>query len=114
MNGDTKEYHTTLAMALYDGKNLYYGNAGDSGIIALDDYGTYHVVTSQQNNEYGEVITLASRNFVVGKVDYNVIAVLCMTDGIFEWVAPGLKAVVMKEKFTFLGQTFCSAQIVGS
>lgn len=91
VNGDTKEYHTTLAMALYDGKKLYYGNAGDSGIIALDDYGTYHVVTSQQNNEYGEVITLASRNFVVGKVDYNVIAVLCMTDGIFEWVVPGLK-----------------------
>lgn len=91
VNGELKEYHTTLAMALYDGKNLYYGNAGDSGIIALDDYGDYHVVTSQQNNEYGEVITLASRNFVVGKADYNAVAVLCMTDGVLEWVAPGLK-----------------------
>lgn len=91
INGEPKEYHTTLAMALYDGKNLYFGNAGDSGIIALDDYGDYHVVTSQQNNEYGEVITLASRTFVVGKTDYNVIAVLCMTDGVFEWVVPGVK-----------------------
>lgn len=88
INGEPKEYHTTLAMALYDGKKLYYGNAGDSGIIALDDYGDYHVVTSQQNNEYGEVITLASRTFVVGKVDFNVIAVICMTDGVFEWVVP--------------------------
>ena len=35
VNGDIKEYHTTLAMALYDGKKLYYGNAGDSGIIAF-------------------------------------------------------------------------------
>lgn len=91
INGDPKEYHTTLAIALYDGKNLYYGNAGDSGIIALDDYGVYHVVTSQQNNEYGEVITLASRTFVVGKVDFNVIAVMCMTDGVFEWVVPKTK-----------------------
>lgn len=88
INGELKEYHTTLAMALYDGKNLYYGNAGDSGIIALDDYGDYHVVTSQQNNEYGEVITLATRTFSVGKVDFNVVAVMCMTDGVFEWVVP--------------------------
>ena len=88
INGDLKDYHTTLAMALYDGKNLYYGNAGDSGIIALDDYGDYHVVTSQQNNEYGEVITLATRTFTVGKADFNVVAVMCMTDGVFEWVVP--------------------------
>lgn len=92
VNGDVKEYQTTLAMALYDGKNLYYGNAGDSGIIALDDYGDYHVVTSQQSNEYGEVIALSSRTFVVGKADYNVIAVLCMTDGVFEWVVPEVKS----------------------
>jgi hypothetical protein len=91
VNGEAKEYHTTLAMALYDGKNLYFGNAGDSGIIALDDFGDYHVVTSQQNNEYGEVITLASRTFVVGKVDFNAIAVMCMTDGVFEWVVPKTK-----------------------
>jgi hypothetical protein len=91
INGKLQEYHTTLAMALYDGKNLYFGNAGDSGIIALDDYGDYHVVTSQQNNEYGEVITLSSRTFVVGKADFNVVAVLCMTDGVFEWVVPGSK-----------------------
>ena len=92
VNGEGKEYQTTLAIALYDGKNLYYGNAGDSGIIALDDYGDYHVVTSQQSNEYGEVIALSSRTFVVGKADYNVIAVLCMTDGVFEWVVPGVKS----------------------
>lgn len=88
VNGEFTDYHTTLALALYDGKNLYYGNAGDSGIIALDDYGEYHVVSEKQNNEYDEVITLSSRAFEVGKVDYNVVAVLCMTDGLLDWVAP--------------------------
>ncbi|MCM1507983.1 MAG: protein phosphatase 2C domain-containing protein [Ruminococcus flavefaciens] len=88
VGGEFKDYHTTLALALYDGKNLYYGNAGDSGIVALDDYGEYHVVSEKQNNEYDEVITLSSRTFEVGKADYNVIAVFCMTDGLLDWVVP--------------------------
>ncbi|MDE5835276.1 MAG: protein phosphatase 2C domain-containing protein [Ruminococcus sp.] len=88
VNGEFIDYHTTLALALYDGKNLYYGNAGDSGIVALDDYGDYHIVSEKQNNEYNAVITLASRKFEVGKVDYNVVAVLCMTDGLLDWIAP--------------------------
>ena len=88
VNGDYRDYHTTLALALYNGNDLYYGNAGDSGIIALDEYGEYHVLSEKQNNEYDEVFTLANRTFEVGKADFNAVAVLCMTDGLLDWVVP--------------------------
>lgn len=87
-DGNYDDYHTTLAVALYDGRNLYWGNAGDSGIIALDEYGCYHVVSTTQNDDYGGVITLASRKFQVGKASFKVAAVCCMTDGILDYVVP--------------------------
>lgn len=88
-DGELQDYQTTLAMALYNGNKLYYGNAGDSGIIALDEFGTYHVLSSKQNNEYGEVHTLAERNFEIGKADFCAAGVLCMTDGLLDWIVPG-------------------------
>lgn len=88
VNGEYKDYHTTLALALYNGNDLYYGNAGDSGIIALDEYGEYHALSTKQNNEYDEVFTLANRTFEVGKADFNAVAVLCMTDGLLDWLMP--------------------------
>lgn len=87
-NANIKDYQTTLAIALYDGVKVFYGNAGDSGIVALDEFGEYHVLTKKQNNEYDEVIPLYSRKFEVGKTDFNVAAVFCMTDGILDWVVP--------------------------
>lgn len=47
INLDMGDYETTLAVALYDGKNVYYGNVRDSGIIALDEYGEYHVLSEK-------------------------------------------------------------------
>ena len=87
-NGDIKDYQTTLAIALYDGVKAFYGNAGDSGIVALDEFGEYHILTKKQNNEYGEVIPLYSRKFEIGKTDFNVAAVICMTDGLLDWTVP--------------------------
>ena len=87
-NGDMKDYHTTLAVALYDGIQVFYGNVGDSGIIALDEYGEYHILTKKQNNEFGEVTPLYAREFEIGKADFDVAAVLCMTDGLLDWVVP--------------------------
>lgn len=87
-NFDIRNFETTLAMALYDGKNVYYGNAGDSGVVALDEYGEYHVLSQKQNNEFDEVCTLRARNFEVGKADFQAAAVFCMTDGLLDWVVP--------------------------
>lgn len=87
-NQDINDFHTTLAMALYNGTDLFYGNAGDSGIVALDEFGEYHIITSKQNNEYGDVHTLAERKFEVGKATFKAAAVFCMTDGLLDWVVP--------------------------
>lgn len=87
-NGELQDYQTTLAVALFNGTTLYYGNAGDSGIVALDEFGTYHILSAKQNNEYGDVHTLAERKFEVGKAGFNVAGVFCMTDGLLDWVVP--------------------------
>lgn len=86
--GNIDDYHTTLAAALYNGTDVYYSNAGDSGIIILDGNGVYRPLTTQQDNEYGEVITLARRQFEIGKSSCSAAAVICMTDGLLEWCMP--------------------------
>lgn len=87
--GNEMEYQTTLAVAIMSGKNLYYGSAGDSGIIALDDQGNYHLVTKKQNDELGRVYSIpTNRLFEIGKANYIPTAVLCMTDGIYDTIAP--------------------------
>ena len=85
--GNEMEYQTTLAVM--SSKNLYYGSAGDSGIIALDDQGNYHLVTKKQNDELGRVYSIpTNRLFEIGKANYIPAAVLCMTDGIYDTIAP--------------------------
>lgn len=87
--GNEMEYQTTLAVAIMSGKNLYYGSAGDSGIIALDDQGNYHLVTKKQNDELGRVYSIpTNRLFEIGKANYIPAAVLCMTDGMYDTIAP--------------------------
>ena len=87
--GNEMEYQTTLAVAIMSSKNLYYGSAGDSGIIALDDQGNYHLVTKKQNDELGRVYSIpTNRLFEIGRANYIPAAVLCMTDGIYDTIAP--------------------------
>lgn len=87
--GNEMEYQTTLAVAIMSSKNLYYGSAGDSGIIALDDQGNYHLVTKKQNDDLGRVYSIpTNRLFEIGKANYIPAAVLCMTDGIYDTIAP--------------------------
>lgn len=56
--GNEMEYQTTLSVAIMSNKSLYYGSAGDSGIIALDDQGEYHLVTKKQNDDLGRVYSI--------------------------------------------------------
>lgn len=87
--GNEMEYQTTLAVAIMSSKCLYYGSAGDSGIIALDDQGNYHLVTKKQNDDLGRVYSIpTNRLFEIGKANYIPVAVLCMTDGIYDTIAP--------------------------
>lgn len=87
--GNEMEYQTTLSVAIMSNKSLYYGSAGDSGIIALDDQGEYHLVTKKQNDDLGRVYSIpTNRLFEIGKANFIPAAVLCMTDGLYDNVAP--------------------------
>jgi hypothetical protein len=86
------EYDTTLCLAIYDGRNLYYGQAGDSGLIALTNTGEYIPVTSQQRDEDGAVFPLCFglSYWEFGKVERDVSGYALMTDGIWEQLFPPL------------------------
>lgn len=87
--GNIMQYQTTLAVAVMSKNMLYYGNVGDSGIIALDESGIYHVLCEKQNDSEGHVYSIPNhRNFDIGMVDFAPAAVLCMTDGVLDSVVP--------------------------
>lgn len=91
--GNEREYQTTLTLAVMNKKHLYYGQAGDSGLIALDTEGHYHMMTKKQNDELGRVYSLpAYRNFEIGSADFAPVAALCLTDGILDAIAPAILA----------------------
>ena len=45
---DLDQYDTTLSLAVFMNGSLYYGQSGDSGIVALTADGFYKKVTEQQ------------------------------------------------------------------
>lgn len=81
------QYDTTLCLALYDGKNLYYGQSGDSGLIALFLDGHYEQVTTKQQDDMGRVYPLrfGSDYWAFGKTT-NVAAAMLATDGVLDHI----------------------------
>ncbi|MBR6874128.1 MAG: protein phosphatase 2C domain-containing protein [Ruminococcus sp.] len=88
------EYDTTLCLAAYfpKQKKLFYGQSGDSGLVALLEDGRYIRVTDQQRDEDGCVYPLCfgPEMWVFGQVDGSVASFMLMTDGVFEQVCPAL------------------------
>ena len=73
---------------LRDG-TLYYGQSGDSGIIALAENGAYVKVTEKQNDRDGCVYPLCfGDHWVFDKYPGKVAGVLLATDGIFDTFFP--------------------------
>lgn len=111
------EYDTTLCLAIYDGRHLYFGQSGDSGIVALLENGTYVKVTEQQRDQDGCVYPLCwgPEKWVFGELDEPVSSVMLMSDGVFEQICPpALKRrqvninVALAQKF--LDQNQCGAE----
>ena len=50
---DVDQYDCTLCTVIYDGKTLYYGQSGDSGLIVGSNDGGYYKITEQQRDEDG-------------------------------------------------------------
>lgn len=85
------DYDTTLCLALYDGKSLFFAQAGDSGCIALSSLGEYIQVTKQQRDSEMHVFPLCFgvKYWEFGKID-DISAFLLCTDGILDVICPEL------------------------
>jgi len=89
------DYDTTLSLAVLIQGNLYYGHAGDSGIIAMRKDGTFDEVTEPQLGDGAgkerPVYPLAAESkWVFGKYPHQTHAIFLMTDGILNKAIPPL------------------------
>jgi hypothetical protein len=84
------QYGTTLSLAILNHDTLFYGHAGDSGIIALTTDGMYTKITSQQQDDMGRVFQLLcnDQRWVFAVADKKVSSVLLATDGILATFSP--------------------------
>lgn len=87
---DVDQYDCTLCTVIYDGKNLYYGQSGDSGLIVGSNDGGYYKITEQQRDEDGNVYPLCfgPEYWEFGRVNGDVVSVMLMTDGVWEQACP--------------------------
>ena len=115
-NGDTTDqYDTTLSLAVLYGDALYYGHAGDSGIVALTTEGLYRKVTEQQRDAEGRVYPLyfGEEKWVIGKFADPVASVFLATDGMYEILFP---IYIRNEKvsiYVALARYFMDPEVLG-
>lgn len=89
------DYDTTLTLAVLIKGTVYYGHAGDSGIIALRKDGLFDEVTEPQlgdgvGKERPVYPLAAESKWVFGKYPHQVHAIFLMTDGILNKAVPPL------------------------
>lgn len=84
------QHDTTLCLAIWDGGSVFWGQAGDSGMVALMKSGEYVPVTVQQRTEEGYVFPLCSgpEKWAFGEIAEEVSALMLMTDGVWENIVP--------------------------
>ncbi|MDR1642648.1 MAG: protein phosphatase 2C domain-containing protein [Clostridiales bacterium] len=87
---DIWQCDTTMTLGVLIGADLYYGQVGDSGMIALFSDGSIRPVTRQQNDKEGRVYPLKLRSsWDYNKVHGKVASALLCTDGIWRMLNAG-------------------------
>ena len=94
-NNVPNDYHTTLTVAVIINEILYFGQIGDSGIIALCGDGNFVRVTAEQNAEgIGKdrpVYPLAEvSKWCFGRYNHKIKAAFLATDGVLKKIQPSL------------------------
>ena len=109
------QYDTTLSLAVLRNGTLFYGNSGDSGIVALTEDGLYEKVTEQQRDSYGRVFPLyfGDEKWVFGKYEKAVASVLLATDGMLETLFPYLIQNEPVNIYVALARFFMDVQSLG-
>ena len=113
-NHELDEYDTTLSLAVLKNGCLYYGHAGDSGILALAEDGRYYAVTEQQRDDMGRVFPLyfGLEKWVFGKYPQKVASVFLATDGILELLFPVYLRQEEETLYVALAQYFMDKSIL--
>ena len=93
MGESAGEFDATLSLVLLDGDRLFWGQSGDSGIVAGMTDGTYFLVTDKQRDDEGRVYPLCfDTRWDFGVLEGAATALLC-TDGVLEgMIAPPILA----------------------
>ena len=95
------EFDATLVIAVYDGDQLFYGSAGDSGVIAKTDAGFELVTRPSRVGEAGTYPLYCKDKWQIGACGH-VRGFLLATDGILELLVPEFDNEKLKEKAVHL------------
>ena len=86
-------YDTTLTTVIYDGSRIVFAHSGDGGIIGLNSFGDYSLITKPQKGKDGiSVIPLrfGDSKWVIDTYEEDLSAVLLVTDGMLDILTPYL------------------------
>lgn len=92
------EFDATLAIAVYDGDQLFYGSAGDSGLIAKTDAGFELVTHPSREGEASTYPLYCKDKWEIGVFGRHVQGFLLATDGVLELLVPQFNNEKLKEK----------------
>lgn len=95
------EFDATLAIAVYDGEQLFYGSAGDSGVIAKTDAGFELLTRPSRVGEAGTYSLYCREKWEISACGH-VRGFLLATDGLLELLVPEFNNENLNEKAVHL------------
>lgn len=95
------EFDATLAIAVYDGEQLFYGSAGDSGVIAKTDAGFELLIRPSRVGEAGTYPLYCREKWEISACGH-VRGFLLATDGLLELLVPEFNNENLNEKAVHL------------